>query len=497
MSGAGEQESRGERGQNPPHAGGQKEGKPSSIAGGYRLIPVREIAAVWFLQMTGRLRIADIRAYLACHEATARRCALPPGKPAKFTLAEIRALTGGEERRVAASLARLEAAGVLTFTESAITFAKDLPPAVLPPAEFTAYLDRFPNNRRLLPVPRRILRLMAGGARRSLLATLLGHMLWGLYRAPARETGQGGFNATGRVKCSWIADTFGIDLRRVKEARAELISLGWLIPEESRQWELNRYGARFSIDIDWQRSREGSGTSSEQKRPAELAPPPAASATALPPPESDKKLPAGSYKNQKPAFGGPAGAKSLEQKAQRPENPAAKEAKPNLRDMVPTDLKEPKRLFELHGQAVEAGFISPSESERLKFFAAAEHARVIGTSNPCGLFSRLVRSKLWHYLTQDDEDAANRRLKGLLFGGAGGLASTLPSMPGMAGQAVQRTARPVLSDDAKFVRDVSNMLRGKGIPESSVWRLVNRERPEWSRERWDRAYEELKGTRAL
>ena len=60
------------------------------------------------------------------------------------------------------------------------------------------------------------------------------------------------------------------------------------------------------------------------------------------------------------------------------------------------------------------------------------------------------------------------------------------------GEAPRRS--PVLSDDARFVRDLTNQLRGHGIPESSVWRLVNRERPEWTRERWDQAQAELQGT---
>ena len=135
--------------------------------------------------------------------------------------------------------------------------------------------------------------------------------------------------------------------------------------------------------------------------------------------------------------------------------------------------------------------LSASESDRLKFFAAAEHARVIGTTNPCGLFARLVRSQLWHYLTQDDEDAANRRLKAFLFGGPERLAAALPVLPGIGARPSQAVAPPVLSDDARFVRDVTNDLRRRGIPETSIWRLVNRERPEWTRDRWDRALGEL------
>ena len=64
-------------------------------------------------------------------------------------------------------------------------------------------------------------------------------------------------------------------------------------------------------------------------------------------------------------------------------------------------------------------------------------------------------------------------------------------MPGIGGGRGQAVQCPELSDDARFVRDVTNDLRKRGIAESSVWRLVNRERPEWTREPWDRALSEL------
>ena len=260
---------------------------------------------------------------------------------------------------------------------------------------------------------------------------------------------------------------------------------------------------RFQINLGWERSAQATVTQPPVAPPgkapvaevplAELPPPPASFRPELPPPESDKKLPAGAFKNQEPASGGPAGFQSSQTKTDRPQAPESPKAEPTLRNIVPADLKETDRLFELHAQAVDSGHLGSSESDRLKFFAAAEHARVIGTTNPCGLFSRLVRSQLWHYLTQDDEDAANRRLKAFLYGGPERLAAALPVLPGIGARPSQAVPQPVLSDDARFVRDVTNMLRQKGIPESGVWRLVNRERPEWTRERWDRAVEELRG----
>jgi hypothetical protein len=185
--------------------------EPARPERGYRLIAVRDLAALWFLLRANELRFLDLQTYFACHEAAARRCVVPHGKTPRFTPAEIRALIGRAETRARASLARLEAAGVLSFSETAMSFVNGLRERLLSRAWFAASLDLHPNNRRLFPVPRRVLRLMAGGARRFLMATLLGHMLWGLYRGDGGP-GQGGFRAIGRVKCSWIAEAFGVGL---------------------------------------------------------------------------------------------------------------------------------------------------------------------------------------------------------------------------------------------------------------------------------------------
>ena len=92
--------------------------------------------------------------------------------------------------------------------------------------------------------------------------------------------------------------------------------------------------------------------------------------------------------------------------------------KPCLRNVVSEDLKDSGRLLELYDQAIVRGWVTASERDRLRFVGAAEHARVIGTRNPCGLFVRLVRCGLWSFLTQDDEDVANVRLKRHLYGAA-------------------------------------------------------------------------------
>jgi hypothetical protein len=116
--------------------------------------------------------------------------------------------------------------------------------------------------------------------------------------------------------------------------------------------------------------------------------------------------------------------------------------------------------------------------------AAAEHARVIGTKNPCGLFARLVRGGLLHFVTYDDEVAASVRIRKYLHGG-------LPEIAGAASPAMWRLPAVELSEDAQLVQAVRASLARKGF-RGDAFPLLRRERPDWTRERWNRAVAELK-----
>jgi hypothetical protein len=470
------------------------------------------------------IRLVDLRVYFAACEMVARRCNRPAPLPSRYGLGELKRLTGLSPKRLRDSLRRLQAARLLAWSESAITFPAS--PGVVPLADrdgFRDFLDEVPNRRRLVPVPRRILRLLAGGARPALIATILGH----LFRCLYFKGGQ--CQAVGRVKASWIADTFGIALRRVKQARQELIALGWLVPLPSRQWALNRWGALIRINLEWSRldglgpvpgaavKPGDSGADLPPPAPApgpELAPPPPDSGPELAPPDLPDEEPLQDDKNQEPASGGPAGFYIALQEGRTEETataepsgsatlsqpvppaPSAAPAKapspvassaagtPNLRDVLPEDLKDTARLLLLYEQAVDLGLAASSEHGRLRFVAAAEHARVIGTRNPCGLFVRLVRGGLWHFATGDDEQAASVRLRRHLYGPA-------REVPAQPGRAVTRS-EPVLSADARLVEAVlaaaaKARYRGDAFP------LLKRAQPEWTRERWDKAVAELDG----
>ena len=401
----------------------------------------------------------------------------PAPLPRRFGLGELQGLTGLSHKRLKASLRRLEAAGLLAWSESAIAFPVSVEGVPLADRDgFRDFLGRIPNRRRLIPVPRRILRLLAGGCRPALIATILGHLFRCLYL-------KGGLCLpVGRVKASWIADTFGVGLRRVKHARQELIAMGWLIPLESKQWALNRWGPLVRINLDWSRldgltpsgdaaaaqagDQEAGGEPPPTPGP-ELAPPPPAFGPETAPPDSSDENPLQGEKNQEPAPGAdrlvfqsltrkngqrstgrhcrqvrrrfprrrfrrgrhpprgsmqsasPAIGNPCSASAPRAAGTAAGE--PDLRNVVPEDLKDIGRLLDLYEQAVELGLVTDSEHDRLRFVAAAEHARIIGTKNPCGLFARLVRGGLLHFVTYDDEVSCSGRMAASCSQASGGL----------------------------------------------------------------------------
>src|SRR5262249_32693600 len=181
------------------------------------------LALAWWAYRQDVIRLADLRVWFACWEMRARRCGAPSPLPRRFGMGELARLTGLTPKRLKAGLRRLEAARLLCWSESALAFplaAEAI--ALLDGDGFRRLCDRIPTHDRKVPVPRRILRLLAGGCRPAMIATILGHLFRCLY------VKGGMFQALGRVKASWIADTFGVGLRRVKEARRELATIGWL-----------------------------------------------------------------------------------------------------------------------------------------------------------------------------------------------------------------------------------------------------------------------------
>lgn len=361
------------------------------IAGGYVLVSTAELCLAWTLYRAKRIRLIDLRTWFACKEMATRR-RFSKTQKARFSHEELHRLIGGVGgEHIRSSLRRLEAAKLVQWGEGEIQFAKSASDFDQDVRElFTDMMEKIVTSKRLVPLPRRQLRLLAGGCRRTVIATLLAHLIRCLFIR------KGKVSARGFCKASWVADVFGISERNVKEARRHLVELQVLVAIDVPQWRLNRLGKCLSVNLAWSRNGEGRGEAESGSSPL-----PAPSTTGSAPLESNKKL-LPDLKNQKPAAGSPSGVFGKQDR---------KSPKPALSNILREDLASTGRLLELHREAVGRRLVSNGEHGRLQFVAAAEHARTIGSRNPPGLFAAILKRKLWHVVTQADEDAAVRRLK--------------------------------------------------------------------------------------
>lgn len=433
--------------------------------GGYRLMSVTQLCMAWHAYREGHTQFRDLRVWFALHELVARRCEIDSERSAAFTTAELRGLVGGVGgEHLRRSLARLARSGLVSWSEREISFpaSPDGMPGDL--SAFWTMLNAIQNNRRRVPVPRRTVRLIAQCGKPAVVATILGTLLRCVY------VRQGGIVSEGAVKCSWIAETFRVGERNVKAARKFLAALAWLEALDVPQWYKNRYGARIRVNLAWERP------DSYADRATESAPPPAFSTTGSAPPcLNQKPLQERSF-NQKPAAAAdrPAGFLTKERKAEALASPA-------LRDVKPADLQDTSRTLALYGLATQAKLIEESDWGRLTFVSLAEHAIVHGTKNPAGLFVWLLKERQYAYITNGDEDAAQQRLKHHAFGRASQRESEKPKLV---------RVEVKLSEDAKLVAAVERVCVARRI-EADRFLLVKREKPEWTRERWDNATVEL------
>jgi hypothetical protein len=436
----------------------------------------------------------DFRVWFAAHEMVARRCQVDAAQVPDYTPRELHGLVGGVGGApLQASLRRLEGLRLLTWSSTALTFATS--PADLRGIDdlsgFFTMHQAITNHRRRVPVPRQAVRLIAGGLKASVIATILGHLLRCLhYREQRCRSG-------GWCKASWIAEVFGMDLRSVKAARKYLVTIGWLQPCSTPQSLCNRWGTYTRISLSWTRATLGKVTEETTKTPPrESPPPPDVFTTELPPLLKEHREPFQDLQHQKPAQTAdpvppPTPPQHTEPTPCRPSSGVQKQEKkntktppthaPTLRHIVLDDLRDTDRLLALFEQAHGQGLIGKSDSQRLTFLATAEHARVIGSTNPCGLLAELIRRQLWHYVTESDEDAASQRLKQHLYG------RDAPRRPAPVPTAPEPAA---LSKDAFMVRELHRELARAGF-QGDAFGWVHRAYPEWTRARWDHAVAEL------
>jgi hypothetical protein len=131
--------------------------------GGYCLVSVGQLIRCWNEYREGHIEYRDLRVWFAAQELVARRCGLGRGRRPAYKVEELESLVSAGKKRFRPSLRRLEARGLLSWDTAALTFPR---PEVAGGQE-----------KRLVPVPRRTIRLLAACTKPVLAATVLAHLI--------------------------------------------------------------------------------------------------------------------------------------------------------------------------------------------------------------------------------------------------------------------------------------------------------------------------------
>ncbi len=251
-----------------------------AIPGGYVLIPGRAILGAWWRYKAGLIEFRTLKVYLASFEVLARRqghsslCHQTSRSDRlstpSFTTSEFASLlvgsppTKGQGRvgervnqhedttgprvdstrrsqSVTSHLNTLVEQGMLEWTSTRLRHPPTTAWTNTPVPEDSIELFGQGNMARLIPIPRRLLRSMLTTTSPAILATALAHCIRCLYNKGTRQQGR------GLVKCSWIAQTFGLHERTIKHARATLSAQGWFTLESTPQHVMNRWGECHSL----------------------------------------------------------------------------------------------------------------------------------------------------------------------------------------------------------------------------------------------------------
>ncbi len=383
------------------------------------LIPAWAMLAAWWGSRTGDLRPVDLRVYLAGFESVARRCRAQKGRPVRHTAAELRRITDlASERAVRASLRRLAATGLMTWSAAGPHYAEQLDHVTLSrPGPMLDALDLVAMHDRRVPMPRRLLVELCRSNSPGLVATAMGHLLRSMFN------GRRACRAGGLCKASWIAEVFGLSIRSVRRSTAMLVRSGALTRERVAQRVMNRHGGVSTWNLHWNPDTQGRLVRHPHRvRVPAIVPdlrvslPPVGDDTGVSPPRRTDNSLSGSEHQQRRSVSTPASSAHAptrdgvrSSRGRGAMIPAIVSGRTHLRGLGhvrPGDLRSRDGLRRLFVRATACGLVRASEAGALNFAAAAAHALRVGTSNPCGLFATLLRRGLWRYLSAEDEDQA-------------------------------------------------------------------------------------------
>ena len=470
-----------------------------AIEGRYRKITVHQLAIAWWLFQSKHLTKRQLRVYFAAHEmAERRRYAKTNPDPDRraggresrrkplYTLDEIKSLVGGRNSKTAnaalsADVKALGRLGLVKIMPHAIEFAVSIDQIALEDVTgFWSFFDEIPNRNRSIPIPRRTCRALAGGFPTAVMAMMIALMIRSLFwHRSVGEEGQGGYRIDGRTKCSWIADVFGVSRRAVTDARTRLIELGWITPIDAPQWELNKWGQRYQLNVDtFGPSEVQNPIIDEPDLSGEIASPESDNSgeTASLCLNKSSSL-KGNIKTRNPAPTRAETSGVLIQKdrgSRRINRGGACSGSASLWNIREEDLRDTQRLLVMYHQAVERKLVTSSEAGWLNFLALAERARAHGR-DASRLFFWLLKNQRWDFITQSDEDAALARLRLLRDGPRKRITLEEPA----------KATDIALSEDERLVR--ACIIAGKQA-NKAPFRLAQMWKG-WTIDRWELAFE--------
>jgi len=389
----------------------------ATIAGRYRTISAHQLCMAWWAHVNGHITRRQLRVFFAAHEMAERRRYTRDAERPLYRTREIQALVGEgdrpsapqaatrQQRAISADVKQLARLGLVRIDPHSIWFASTIDDLDLAPSATDTFLEMLaeigsPNRK--IPVPRRMVRALAGGFSRGVTACILAMLVRSLFWQPRTKS----YRTDTRTKGSWIAEVFGISRRAVTDARQRLIDLGWLKPLETPQNHLNRWGTHDRINLDWrltptvvvgvgEAGPDGTGSASPV---AEFD-----TGSASPYRNRTPSLTERSLNTRRPA---PTGAGTPGDSRKKIRKSAASV---QLHNLDPAFLKDSDSLKELYQQAVTKGLARSSEAGEHDFLCLVERARARG-QDPCRLFTWLLKNQRWDYISQADEDAALERV---------------------------------------------------------------------------------------
>jgi hypothetical protein len=469
------------------------------ILGGTCPLAPMQICLLWAVRQENIISPLAFNVYVAAHEVKFWRSKSEPGEtyrytPYGFQRADVnRLLPEVPAAKIAKAFEELEAIHLLTIADTGIWFAETLNEVSVNERvkhrALTMFNQLHPDTRdKIIKIPRRLLKLIIQCGRRIVrTATLFGLLLTTMLTK--RTTQYEGYK--GCCKAEWIGKLFGVNAKRVNLERARLIDEGWFTREPTTPRVRKKFGQWVRLTL----------TPSEPTPEAVENPTPDTPKVQPQTPPNDTKVqpllnPSLASKeailnNQTlPSDEPEAGA---EQPTPLPE--------PTWTDIQLHDLQHDARSEALWEEAIQRGHLKNTQADHINFFIAIAHALRVAKHNACGLLRTVVEQRLWHFLSQADEDNAIKRLRRSTDEHEAKATQRMPPNPFLTMPADRRgevNEQPGLSEDALIVQTVTADLQQAGVT-SDVFCMVQRHGylRDWDQERWGQAEQELAQARLL